>query len=67
MDGVHIAPNATILGNVYVGENTFIGANSVIKQGVKIGENVTIGAGSVVLKDIPDCQVWAGNPAKKIK
>lgn len=65
--GVHIAPGAVLAGNVSVGENSFIGANSVIKQGVKIGKGVTVGAGSVVIKDIPDNEIWAGNPAKKLK
>jgi len=66
-DGVHIAPGAVLAGNVSVGEISFVGANSVIKQGVKIGKEVIIGAGSVILKDIPDHEIWVGNPAKKIK
>jgi acetyltransferase-like isoleucine patch superfamily enzyme len=52
---------------VCVGESSLIGANAVIKPGVIIGSNVTIGAGSVVLRDIPDGETWAGNPARKIK
>jgi sugar O-acyltransferase (sialic acid O-acetyltransferase NeuD family) len=62
--GVHIAPGAVLAGNVSVGENSFIGANSVVRQGVKIGNGVTVGAGSVVIKDIPDNEIWVGNPAK---
>ncbi len=65
--GTHIAPGSVLAGNVSVGENSFIGANSVVKQGVKIGNGVTVGAGSVVIKDIPDNEIWAGNPAKKLK
>ena len=66
-DAVHIAPGAILAGNVFIGTNTFIGANAVIKQGVRIGNNVVVGAGSTVLNDIPDNQVWVGNPAKPIK
>lgn len=66
-NGVHIAPGTVLAGNVTVGKNSFIGANSVVKQGVEIGSGVTIGAGSVVIKDIPDNEIWVGNPAKKIK
>lgn len=66
-NGVHIAPGTVLAGNVAVGENSFIGANSVVKQGVKIGNGVTVGAGSVVIKDIPDNEIWVGNPAKKLK
>lgn len=65
--GAHIAPGTVLAGNVSVGENSFIGANSVLKQGVKIGNGVTVGAGSVVIKDIPDDEIWIGNPAKKLK
>ncbi len=64
--GAHIAPGTVLAGNVSVGENSFIGANSVVKQGIKIGKEVTVGAGSVVIKDIPDNEIWAGNPAKKL-
>ncbi|WP_333575886.1 acetyltransferase [Sphingobacterium sp.] len=64
---VHIGPGAVLAGNVIVGDRSFIGANSVVKQGIKIGSNVIIGAGAVVIKDVPDGQVVAGNPAKKIK
>lgn len=66
-NAVHIAPGAVLAGNVRVGRNTFVGANSVIKQGVSIGNNVVVGAGSTVLNDLPDNQVWVGNPAKPIK
>lgn len=44
-----------------------IGANSTILGGVIIGENAMIGAGSVVTKDIPDNELWLGNPARFIR
>jgi len=31
--------------------------------GVIIGEGALIGAGSVVTKNVPDGEVWVGNPA----
>jgi sugar O-acyltransferase (sialic acid O-acetyltransferase NeuD family) len=62
----HIGPGAVLARNVHIGELTFIGANSVVKQGVGIGENVIVGAGSVVLKDIPNNEIWVGNPANKL-
>lgn len=64
---VHVAPGAVLAGSVVVGDESFIGANAVVKQGVRIGRNVVIGAGAVVIKDVPDGQTWAGNPAKAIK
>lgn len=63
---VHVAPGATLAGNVSIGESAFIGANSVIKQGVNIGKNAIVGAGAVVLRDINEGEKWVGNPAHKI-
>lgn len=54
-------------GIVELCDNCFIGANTVICNGVRIGENAIVGAGSVVTKDIPDNEIWAGNPARFIR
>jgi len=62
-----VVAGSVICGSVDVGENCFIGAKSVIKEHIKIGNNVTIGMGSVVTKNIPNGEVWAGNPAKKLE
>jgi len=51
---------------ITVGKNAFIGARAMILPGVCIGDKVIVGAMSVVSKDIPDHQIVAGNPAKKI-
>jgi len=52
---------------VSIGDNVFIGAHSTILKGVTIGDNSIIGACSVVSKDIPENEIWAGNPAVFIK
>lgn len=52
---------------IVINENVFIGAGSIILKGVNIGKNSIIGAGSVVSKSIPTNEIWAGNPARKIK
>ena len=44
-----------------------IGSGSTILCGINIGRGAIIGAGSVVTKNVPDGQVWAGNPAKPLK
>ncbi|WP_443029399.1 acyltransferase [Sporofaciens musculi] len=36
-------------------------------KGVTIGRHSVIGAGSVVTKDVPDKEIWGGNPARYIK
>lgn len=52
---------------VLVKKGAKIGAGSCILAGVIIGENAIIGMGSVVLRDIPNGETWAGNPAIRIK
>jgi len=52
---------------IVIGNDVWIGANSVICGGVQIGNGCVIGAGSVVTKNPPDNEIWAGNPAIKIK
>lgn len=52
---------------VHIKKGAFIGAHSIVLKGVTIGEKSVIGAGSVVTKDVPDGEIWAGNPAHFIK
>lgn len=52
---------------VLIKNGAFIGAHSIILKGITIGEKSIVGAGSVVTKDIPDGEIWAGNPAKFIR
>jgi len=51
---------------ITIGKNSFIGARAMILPGISIGDQAIVGAMSVVSKDVPDHQVVAGNPAKKI-
>lgn len=52
---------------IVIKKNAFIGAMCFIGKGCCIGENSIVGAGSIVTKNIPDNEIWAGNPAKFIK
>ena len=45
----------------------WIGAGATILPGICIGEHAIVGAASVVTKDVPDCAVVVGNPAKVVK
>lgn len=80
-DNVFIGPNVTFTNDLFprskvypekfektiIKKGASIGANSTIIAGNTIGENAMVGAGSVVTKDIPDNELWYGNPAKKMK
>jgi UDP-2-acetamido-3-amino-2,3-dideoxy-glucuronate N-acetyltransferase len=50
---------------VRIKDGARIATSVTILPGVVIGENSLVGAGSVVTKDIPDGEIWYGNPAKK--
>jgi acetyltransferase-like isoleucine patch superfamily enzyme len=53
-------------GAVVISDYVFIGRRAIILQDCTIGRGAVLGAGSVLTKSIPDFEVWAGNPAKKI-
>ncbi|MEG2122097.1 MAG: DapH/DapD/GlmU-related protein, partial [Rikenellaceae bacterium] len=43
-----------IIGEVYIGENSWIGANTVILKNTRIGANCVVAAGSVISGTYPD-------------
>ncbi len=63
-DFVHISPNATLCGNVTIGEGAHIGAGAVVLPNIKIGKWATIGAGAVIIQDVPNNAIVVGNPGK---
>jgi UDP-2-acetamido-3-amino-2,3-dideoxy-glucuronate N-acetyltransferase len=78
-DNVFIGPNATFTNDKYpkskmkskefekiiLKNGCSIGANATILPGITIGKNAIVGAGSVVTKNVPDCVVVIGNPARE--
>jgi len=52
---------------IYIGDETWIGANSVILPGVFIGKHCVVAAGSIVTRNVPSYSLVAGNPARIIK
>jgi UDP-3-O-[3-hydroxymyristoyl] glucosamine N-acyltransferase LpxD len=76
---VHIGHNASVgknsilvCGTVMAGgskvlDDCFIGGNTQIRQKCIVGNRVITGMGSVIVKDVPDNEVWAGNPAVFLK
>lgn len=71
--GSVIGPNCmffqqvTLAGPVKVGFHVDIGAGAKIIGPLSIGDNATVGANAVVKKDIAECDVVAGIPARSIK
>ena len=54
-------------GDVFIGDNCFIGAHAIILPGVTIGNNCIIAAASVVARNVPDGSLVAGNPARIVE
>ena len=65
-DFSHIAPGATIAGNVRIGEQTLIGAGANVLPGIEVGQNCVVGAGAVLTRSIADDQKFAGIPARRM-
>jgi len=51
---------------ITLGSDVWLGCNVVVLKGVTIGNGAVIAAGAVVTKPIPEYEIWAGVPAKKI-
>jgi UDP-2-acetamido-3-amino-2,3-dideoxy-glucuronate N-acetyltransferase len=80
-DDVFIGPNVTFTNDKYpksrnkdfelkktfIKKGASIGANATLLCGITVGANSSIGAGAVVTKDVPDNEIWVGNPAKYLK
>lgn len=49
----HIAPNATLCGDVLMEENVYIGANATVIQGLALEAQSTVGAGAILTQSLP--------------
>lgn len=58
---------AELSGSCVIGDNVWIGPNVSVRDRRKIGHNSLIGIGGVVVKNVPENEVWGGNPAKKLR
>lgn len=56
-----------VMKEVVIGDFVWCGANVTIVPGVHIGDGAVIGSGAVVTKNVPECAVVGGNPARIIK
>jgi acetyltransferase-like isoleucine patch superfamily enzyme len=51
---------------IELGKDSVVGANAVLLPGANLGEGSIVGALSFLSKTVPDWEIWAGAPAKKI-
>ncbi len=62
----HIAPGATLCGEVTVGPGAHIGTGASVIQGVTIGAGALVAAGAAVVGDVPEGVRVAGVPARRM-
>jgi acetyltransferase-like isoleucine patch superfamily enzyme len=53
-------------GPITIGRNVWLGAHVIVLPGVTIGDNAVVGAASVVTSSVPEAEIWAGVPARRI-
>lgn len=66
-ENVWISPEVNIAGSVKILNNVTIYSGAIIREQRMIGEGAIIGMGAVVTKNVPDGEVWVGNPARELK
>lgn len=54
-------------GDIFIGNDVWIGYEAVIMAGVRIGDGAIIGSRAVVTKDVPPYTIVGGVPTKQIR
>ncbi|GAM05347.1 hypothetical protein MBENS4_2345 [Novosphingobium sp. MBES04] len=52
---------------IAIGAKAWVAADAFVGPGVNVGEGALLGARAVVTKDVGAWEIWAGNPARKIR
>jgi sugar O-acyltransferase (sialic acid O-acetyltransferase NeuD family) len=54
----HIAPRATLCGQVSTDENVYVGAGATIIQNINLAKNSIVGAGAIVTKHLSSYEIY---------
>jgi UDP-3-O-[3-hydroxymyristoyl] glucosamine N-acyltransferase len=66
-EDVLIAGHAQLGGSCRIGRGAVIWQAAVIANGVTVGEGAVVGMAAVVRDDVGPGEVWAGNPARRLR
>lgn len=66
-DHTFLAANSVVGSHNMVGKAAYFGLNSTISGKLTIGSYSVVGIGGVLTKNLPDYEIWAGNPAKLLR
>ena len=56
-----------LAGGVVVEPGAYVGSGALVREHLTIGAGALVGMGSVVTHDVPPYEVWAGNPARRLR
>ncbi len=63
---IPIKQQGEVEGYIVIEDNVWIGTNAIILPNVTIKKGSIVGAGSIVTKNVEECSIVGGNPAKLI-
>ncbi len=66
-EDVLLAGHAQIAGGARIGRGAVVWQSAVIANGVRVGEGAVIGMSAALRHDVGPGEVWAGNPARKLR
>ena len=66
-EDVLITGHAQLGGGCRIGRGAVVWQSAVIANGVTVGESAVIGMAAAVRKDVGPGEVWAGNPARRLR
>jgi sugar O-acyltransferase (sialic acid O-acetyltransferase NeuD family) len=58
---------ARLAGGVVVERGAYVGSGALVREYATIGAGALVGMGAVVTRDVPPGEVWAGNPARRLR
>ena len=65
-DYVSVCASVSLGGAVRVRTGTYLGQGCTVREGLTIGAWSMVGMGAAVVREIGDCQLWAGVPARLV-
>jgi acetyltransferase-like isoleucine patch superfamily enzyme len=66
-EDVLVAGHAQIGGGARIGRGAVVWQSAVVANGVTVGEGAVVGMSAAVRHDVGAGEVWAGNPAQKLR
>jgi len=67
LGGEDITGHPRTKGDVIIGNDVWIGENVTLMSGVSIADGTVVAANATVSKSTQPYEIWAGNPARRIK